>query len=140
MAIAGDHVVVRINSTALQAGDITSVDLGQTYVQHDVTGFGDVAQHFINGQLQSPVSIKGYFTTGASGTHTLLSGAFTAGTTVALQVDIGLNAAPVSGNPRFSGIFYIESYKPTLDKGMAVTFEAYLKPSTGAAPIWATIP
>jgi hypothetical protein len=139
MAIAGDHVVVRINGQALTAGDITSVDLGQTYTQHDVTGFGDAVQNFINGQLQAPVTLKGFMTTGASGTHTLINTAFAAGSTVTLQVDVGQNAAPTTGNPRYSGTFYIESYKPMLDKGMAVTFEATLKPATGTAPTWGVV-
>jgi hypothetical protein len=139
MAIAGDHVVVRINGQALAAGDITSVDLGQTYTQHDVTGFGDAVQNFINGQLQAPVTLKGFMTTGASGTHTLINTAFAAGSTVTLQVDVGQNAAPTTGNPRYSGTFYIESYKPMLDKGMAVTFEATLKPATGTAPTWGVV-
>jgi hypothetical protein len=121
-------------------GDITSVDVGQTYTQHDVTGFGDAAQNFINGQLQAPVTLKGFVTTTANiGTHPVISGAFAAGATVTLQVDVGLNAAPVNGNPRYTGEFIIESYKPMLDKGSAVTFEAMLKPATGAAPVWTVV-
>jgi len=139
MAIAGDHVVVKINATTLATGDITSVDLGQTFTQHDVTGFGDAVQKFINGQLQSPVILKGFLTTGASGTHTLINGAFAVGNAVTLVVDVGQNAAPTTGDPRFSGSFYIESYKPSLDKGTAVTFEASLKPATGAAPVWGVV-
>jgi hypothetical protein len=138
MALAGDHVIVRIDGTAFQTGDITSVDLGQTFTQHDVTGFGDAAQHFINGQLQSPVTIKGFVTTGATGTHTVLNTKFSTGDDFPLVVEVGQNAAPTTGDPKFSGTYIVESYKPTLDKGSAVTFEATLKPFSGT-PAWGTI-
>lgn len=136
MALAGDHVVVKFNTTAFATGDITSVDIGSMFAQHDVTGFGDVVQNFINGQMQAPVTIKGFFTTAA---HAIIEPLFRLGTTVNLEVQVGLNAAPVAGNPEFAGAFLIESYKPTLDKGSAVTFTLTLKPVTGTAPAWGTV-
>jgi hypothetical protein len=60
-----------------------------------------------------------------------------------IQPDVGQNATPTTGDPRFNGSFYVESYKPTLDKGMAVTFEATLKPSASVnptLPAWTTVP
>ncbi len=91
MAIAGDHVIVKLGAPGdlkqFASGDITSVDLGQTFDQHDVTGFGDAVHRVINGQLQSPVTLKGFLTTTAiTGTHTVIQGAFAAGTKVALEV------------------------------------------------------
>jgi hypothetical protein len=143
MAIAGDHVVVKLDDSAgtlrtFAVGDINSVDLGLTTDQHDVTGFGDAAHNFINGQIQAPVTLKGYLTTTAlTGTHTVINGAFVAGTQVTLRVAVGSNAAPVVGtSPEYSGEFFIESYKPMLETGKAVMFEASLKPATGTAPVW----
>ena len=116
------------------------VDLGQTFAQHEVTGFGDAAQNFINGQLQSPVTVKGYLTTTATtGTHTVIQPVFAAGSQVTLTVQVGLNAAPVSGNPEFEGEFIVESYKPTIENGGAIMFEAVLKPAIGTAPAWGTV-
>lgn len=143
MAIAGDHVVVKLDDSAgtlrtFSVGDINSVDLGLTTDQHDVTGFGDAAHNFINGQIQAPVTLKGYLTTTAlTGTHTVINGAFVAGTQVTLRVAVGNNAAPVVGtSPEYSGEFFIESYKPMMETGKAVMFEASLKPATGTAPAW----
>jgi hypothetical protein len=145
MAIAGDHVVVKLDDSGgtprqFADGDISSVDLGQTLDQHDVTGFGDAAHRVINGQLQAPVTLKGYLTTTANtGTHTVIKGAFAAGAQVTLEVQVGQNAPPQAGDPKYSGEFYVESYKPVIETGGAVKFEASLKPATGSAPVWGTV-
>jgi hypothetical protein len=146
MAIAGDHVIVKVDDSGgtlrqFASGDITSVDLGQTFDQHDVTGFGDAVHRVINGQLQAPVTLKGFLTTTANtGTHTVLQGAFAAGTQVTLEVQVGQNAAPTTGDPKYTGEFFVESYKPILETGGAVKFEATLKPAIGTAPEWDVIP
>lgn len=145
MALAGDHVVVKLDDTGgtprqFANGDITSVDLGQTYDMHDVTGFGDAVHHNIQGQLQSPVTIKGYLTkTATTGTHTVIQPVFAAGTQVTLEVQIGNNAAPTTDDPKFTGEFYVESYTPTIAPGGAIAFTAALKPALGTAPVWGTV-
>jgi hypothetical protein len=144
-ALAGDHIKVIMGDAGgtprtFDDGDISSVDLGLTFKQHEVTGFGDEAQRFINGQMQAPVTIKGYLTTTALvGTHTVIGGAFQAGAVVSLEVQVGQNAAPTTGDPKYTGEFIVESYKPMLQNGNAISFEASLKPATGAAPAWGTI-
>jgi hypothetical protein len=145
MAISGDHVIVKMDDSGgtprtFADGDITSVDLGLTFDQHDVTGFGDAVKNVINGQLNAPVILKGYLTTTTdTGTHTVIQGAFAAGAQVSLEVQVGQNAAPTTGDPKYTGEFVVESYKPALEKGGAVTFEASLKPATGTAPVWGTV-
>ena len=144
-ALAGDHIKVIMDDSGgtprtFDDGDISMVDLGQTYTQHEVTGFGDAAQNFINGQLQSPVTIKGYLTTTALvGTHTVIQPVFAAGSQVTLTVQVGQNAAPTTGDPEFEGEFIVESYKPTIENGGAIMFEAALKPAIGTAPAWGTV-
>jgi hypothetical protein len=145
MALAGDHIIVKLDDSGgtprqFANGDITSVDLGLTYDQHDVTGFGNAAHNFINGQIQAPVTIKGFVTTTAStGTHTVINPAFVAGSQVTLEVQVGNNTTPTGGDPKYTGEFIIESYKPMLDTGKAVTFEATLKPAIGTAPSWGVV-
>jgi hypothetical protein len=145
MALAGDHVLVRLDDSSgtlrtLDTGSITMVDLGLTVDQHDVSGFGDAAHRVINGQIQAPVTLKGYLTrTALTGTHTVINGAFVAGTQVTLRVAVGNNTAPVVGDPEYSGEFYIASYKPVLENSKAVLFEAQLKPAIGTAPAWGTM-
>ncbi len=143
MALAGDHVVVKLDDSAgtlrtFANGDIISVDVPLTYDQHDITGFGDEAHKFINGQINAPVTIRGFLTTTAlTGTHTVIRGAFVAGTQVTLRVAVGNNATPQVGvDPEYSGEFYVESYTPALETGKAVTFTARLKPAIGTAPAW----
>jgi hypothetical protein len=143
MALAGEYTVVKCDDSAgsLQtfvSGDIVSVDVPLTLDQFDVTGFGDLAHHFINGQMNAPVTIRGYMTlSGANATHTVIKGAFAAGTVVTFRVAVGNNATPVVGtSPEYSGEFYIESYKPVIDPGKAVMFVATLKPALGTSPSW----
>lgn len=146
MALAGDHIVVKLDDSGgtlrtFANGDIRSVDLPLNYDQHDITGFGDAVHKYINGQMRAPVSIRGYLTTTAlTGTHTVIKGAFVAGTQVTLKVAVGNNAAPVTGDPEYSGEFIISSYTPSIETGGAVTFSATLTPATGTAPSWGTMP
>lgn len=145
MALSGDHVIVKMDDSGgvirqFADGDIRSIDLGQQYDQFDVTGFGDEVHQFINGQLQAPVTIAGYLTTESpSGTHTVIQGAFAAGSQVTLEVQVGDNSAPVASDPKYSGEFLIGSYRPQIMTGGAVLFTATLKPATGAAPEWGIV-
>jgi hypothetical protein len=116
------------------------VDVPLTYKQHMVAGFGDATEKYINGQLQSPVTIKGYLTTTATvGTHTVLRDVFQNGKQVTLTVQVGNNAVPTGGDPEFEGEYIVESYKPTLETGSAIQVEAMLKPAIGTAPAWGTV-
>jgi hypothetical protein len=148
MRLSGDYVVVKMEDRdeAVQQfdnGDIISVDLGLAYAQHDVTGFGDDAQNFISGQLQAPVTIRGYLTTTpTTGTHTLLSSAYQSGRTVQFEVHVGKNAPPSTNDPKFWGDFIVDSYRPSIENGNAVTFVATLKPASLEAtniPVWDTV-
>lgn len=140
MALSGDHVIVKVDSNTIANGDIRSVDLGLAYDQFDVTGFGDDVHQFINGQLNAPVTIQGYLTTTATiGTHTLFNGALASGSTIALEVQIGNNATPTTGDPKYTGNFIVESYRPSITNGGAIMFTATLKPATGTAPAWGTV-
>lgn len=145
MALSGDHVIVKMDdsSGALRTfadGDIRSIDLGLSYDQFDVTGFGDDVHQFINGQLRAPVTIQGYLTTDSpNGTHTVIQGAFAAGKQVSLEVQVGDNAAPTANAPKYTGEFLIASYRPQIMTGGAIMFSATLQPATGDAPAWGTV-
>lgn len=146
MALSGDYVVVKMDDSGgtlrtFDTGDIISVDVPLTYDQFDVTGFGDSVHKLINGPLRAPVTLRGYLTTTpATGTHTVIQEAFQAGAQVTLKVAVGNNAAPTTGDPEYSGEFYVSSYVPTLNSGGAVTFTAALTPATGTAPSWGSMP
>jgi hypothetical protein len=145
MAISGDHVIVKMDDSGgtprqFADGDIVSIDLGLTNDQHDVTGFGDAVHKFINGQLKAPVTLNGFLTTTADvGTHPVIQGALAAGAQVTLTVQVGQNAAPQAGDPEYEGEFYVQSYKPSLQTGGAVMFQAMLQPAIGTAPAWGTV-
>lgn len=144
-ALSGDNIVVKMDDSGgtertFADGDIMSVDLPLSYKQHNVTGFGDEVEKFINGQMQAPVTLRGYLTTTTDiGTHPVINGAFANGAQVSLVVQVGQNATPQSGDPEFRGEFYVESYRPTFSNGGAIAFVATLKPATGTAPVWTTV-
>jgi hypothetical protein len=143
MALSGDYVVVKVDGTAFADGDIVSVDLGLAYEQHDVSGFNLGLHDVVNGLMLAPITLRGYLTTDAdTGTHTLLSGAYAAGSQVTLEVQVGQNAAPQAGDPAFAGTYLVSGYKQTLATGGAVMFEAALVPAVGAgagAPQWGVV-
>ena len=145
MALAGDHVQVTLDDSSgtpriFAAGDILSVDIGLQVQQHDVTGFGQAVQNFINGQFRAPLTLRGFLTnTATTGTHTVINGAYQAGSTVTLKVAIGNNTAPTTGDPKFEGEYLISSYRPVMSTGSAVTFEAVLVPASGTAPVWGVV-
>ena len=145
MALSGDNVIVKMDDSGgtlrtFADGDIRSVDLGLAYDQFDVTGFGDDVHQFINGQMRAPVTLQGYLTaTATTGTHPVINGAFQSGNTVSLEVEVGNNATPTSGDPKYTGEFIVESYRPTITNGGAIMFTATLKPATGTAPAWGTV-
>lgn len=145
MAISGDHVVVILDDASgsprtFANGDIISIDLGLMADQHDVTGFGDAVHKYINGQKRAPVTIKGYLTTTATiGTHTVIQPVFKDGKQVTLEVRVGQNAAPTTGDPKYTGEFFVASYSPVFETGGAVKFTAMLTPATGAEPLWGNV-
>lgn len=145
MAIAGENVVVKLDDAGgtlrtFANGDILSVDLPLTNDQYDVTGFGDEAHHFINGQVQAAVTLRGYVSTTANtGTHTVIAAAYQQKQQVSLEVQVGQNAPPTTGDPKYTGEFFIETYTPVLETGKAVMFVARLRPATGIAPLWGTV-
>ena len=105
MAIAGDHVIVKMSDSGgtlrqFADGDIVSVDLGLTFDQHDITTFADATHKVVNGQLQAPVTLRGLMTTTPLiGTHTLLRGLLAVPSPVDLVVRIGQKRAAQSGRP-----------------------------------------
>lgn len=145
MAVSADYAIVKLDDAGgtprqFADGDIASVDIGNNLDEMDVSGFGQEVHSVIYGQINAAVTLRGYLTTTANiGTHTVIRDAYQQGKQVTLEVQIGSNAPPVAGDPKFSGEFLIESYRPMLETGKAVQFTATLKPATGTAPVWGTV-
>jgi hypothetical protein len=145
MAIAGDHILVKLDDSSgtprqFANGDIIAIEVPLQADQYDVTGFGDVTHDVINGQMNLVVTMRGYLTlTATTGTHTVLRDVYQQGKQVTLEVQVGNNAAPITGDPKLSGEFYVESYVPMLETGKAITFTARLKPALNVAPVWSTV-
>lgn len=145
MALAGDHIVVKLDNSGgfpqqFANGDIIAVDIPISIDQYDVTGFGDALHDMINGQMNLTVAVRGYMTlTPNTGTHTVLRDVYQQGKQVTLEVQIGNNTAPTTGDPKFTGEFIVESYVPIIETGKAIQFVARLKPATGTPPTWGVV-
>jgi hypothetical protein len=145
MALAGDHIVVKLDDSGgtprqFAAGDIIAIDVPMTIDQYDIAGFGDALHSMINGQMNLAVTMRGYLTlTATTGTHTVLRDVYQQGKQVSLEVQVGNNAAPASGDPKFTGEFYVESYVPVTETGKAIQFVARLRPASGTTPVWGTV-
>ena len=145
MALAGDHIIVKLDNSVgapqqFANGDIIAVDLPVSVDQYDVTGFSDALHDMINGQMNLAVAMRGYITlTTTTGTHTVLRDVYQQGKQVTLEVQIGNNAPPTGGDPKFTGEFFVDSYVPVIETGKAIQFVARLRPATGTAPVWGTV-
>jgi hypothetical protein len=145
MALSGDHILIKLDDSSgtprqFASGDVISVDLPLQADQYDVTGFGDVTHDVINGQMNLAVTLRGYLTlTPVTGTHSVLRDVYQQGKQVTLEVQVGNNAAPVTGDPKLTGEFYVDSYAPVLETGKAILFTARLRPAAGAALVWGTV-
>ena len=139
------YIKILLDDSGGTARDITSSvdtigDIGLTHEQTDVTALSDTVMQYLSGRGDADIQLGGPFnntaTTGAHAVLTSLNGANTAAT---LTIQIGIRAAPTTGDPEFEGEFVVTKYTPSVDMG-AVKWSASLKPAFGtSAPAWGTV-
>ena len=139
------YIKILLDDSGSTPRDITaSVDsiggIGLTFDQVDVTTLIDAIKQYLAGRGDSSITIGGPFnntaTTGAHGVLTGLSGANIAST---LTIQIGIRAAPTTGDPEWEGEYTVLSYLINVDIN-AVTWTAELKPAFGTStPAWGTV-
>lgn len=98
MALAGDFIQVLVGGYDL-TGDSNRIAIGDRYVSHDVTAFGDQVHNFVLGQRQIAIDHAGYMNSAAGQSHPVLRGAAVQGV---MSVFVGSNAAPTVGSPVYS--------------------------------------
>ena len=141
MALSGDHVIVKMDdsSGALRTfadGDIRSIDLGLTYDQFDVTGFGDEAH-----QVHKRAIAGASHNSGLSDDRQIPRRHPHRDPGRVCRRQQGLvggagrqqRGARQPSDPKYSGEFLIASYRPQIMTGGAVMFTAALQPATGDA-------
>lgn len=138
------HIRVYVDDSTPSAQDISASvssisGVGLTYEEQDVTAYSDGVVNFVLGHPLSEVEITGPFnntaTTGAHVVFTDIVGLNPASDTYTLTVQIGIKAAPTSGDPEFEGEYYCSSYVINGDG----SFTARMVPASSTAPAWGTV-
>jgi len=120
------------------SADVSNVSgAGLDYETSDVTGYSDGVKNFTIGHPSSEIEITGPFdNTATTGAHTVFTGiAGSMAATRTLTVQIGIRAAPTTGDPEFEGEYYCSKYVVGGDG----TYSAMLVPASGTAPAWGSV-
>ena len=141
----GRYVKILLDDSGGTARDISaSVNtiggIGLTNETVDVTSLADSVMQYIAGRGDSAIEIGGPFNnTATTGAHGVLSGLVGGNTAATLTVQIGVRAAPTTGDPEWEGEYVVTAY--TVDVGANdVTWQASLKPAFGTStPAWGTV-
>ena len=142
------HIRVFVDDTGgtvrhVSAAVTNVTGVGLTHQETDVTGYSDGIINFTLGHPSSEIEITGPLdntAAAASPTHSGPHIVFSAlngnqAATSTLTIQIGIRAAPVSGDPEFEGEYYCSSYVVNGDG----TYTARMVPASGTAPAWGTV-
>ena len=134
-------ITIDVDDSSPAVRDITpavkSITMPINHDQNDVTGYSDGVHNVTLGHPDQPVSMSGDFdNTASTGAHTVLSGIVgQVSATVTITVQIGIRAAPTSGDPEYEGEFFCTSYTVNPD----LTWDAEFMPGSSTAPAWGTV-
>jgi len=120
------------------SASVTSVGtVGLTHDETDVTAYSDGVHNFTLGQPSAPIDITGVLNnTASTGAHVVFSGLVGVETaTFTVTVQIGIKAAPTTGDPEFEGEYVCSAYNVSGDG----TFTARMVPGSATVPAWGTV-
>jgi len=133
---------VLVDDSGASARDISAAvsnvsGVGLDHETAEVTGYSDGVKNFTLGHPSSEIEITGPFdNTATTGAHTVFTGiAGSMAATRTLTVQVGIKAAPTTGDPEFEGEYYCASYVV----GGDATYTARMVPGSGTAPAWGTV-
>jgi hypothetical protein len=112
---------------------------GLSFAEQDVTAYSDGVVNFVLGHPSSEIEITGPFnnvaSTGAHIVFTSIVGLNPASDTYTVTVQVGIKAAPTTGDPEFEGEYYCSSYVINGDG----TYTARMVPASSTVPAWGTV-
>lgn len=139
------YIKVLLDDSGGTARDITASissigNIGLNYDQADVTAINDSIMQYLAGRGDADIQFSGPFNnTATTGAHTVFTGLNGANTAATLTVQLGIRAAPTTGDPEFEGEFVVTSYLVAGDMSN-LTWSAALKPAFGTStPAWGTV-
>lgn len=143
--LSGQFLTVQIDDSAGvprdTSTDVESVDIPDEFGELDVTGFSDGAVNSIPGMPSFPVEVAGNFNPAATtGLFTVLNGIKGSTVSKTLDVRIGQGAAPIMGDPRFTGEFWLQKLNISATPQGKIGITASFRPMGAVAPTWGTVP
>lgn len=128
------RVIYNSQDVSASVSNISSI--GLDHPESDVTAFSDGIVNFTMGTPTADLELSGPLnntaTTGAHSVFAPLNGNDTAYT---LTIQIGIRAAPTTGDPEFEGAYKVKSYTVGGDGN----WTAKLVPGSATAPAWGTV-
>ena len=141
----GRYVKILLDDSGGTARDITASvstigGIGLSNEQVDVTTLSDSVMQYLSGRGDSTIELGGPFNnTATTGAHGVLSGLNGTNTAATLTIQIGIRAAPTTGDPEWEGEYVVLTYPVNVGLN-EVTWSATLKPAFGAsASAWGTV-
>lgn len=133
-------VEISVGGTAVQCGISSISNVGLTTEQVDVTTLCNEIMENIKGQKDLNIALTGPFSNAANGMHTVVQPLADNNTLTTVNIDIGIGAAPVAGDPRFEMTnVLLFDYLANPATGSAVQSSAGIRGGEGVTAQWTTI-
>lgn len=144
MAVGKTHsryVVITINSVIVTCAITDASGVGISHDQTDITTLCNDIKENLQGTGDVNIAFSGFFDNDTLGGFTVVQPIADAGTLVPVTIDIGIGAAPTTGDPRFAMTnMLFQNYMANPATGSAVTDAYSAVGGEGVTAVWTTTP
>ena len=134
------HIDISLGGVQIECSINNLGGVGLAYDQADVTTFCNSIKEAITGNADVTINLSGPFNnTAVTGGHIVVEPLNGDDTGAVLVIEIGVGAAPTTGDAKFTVTNAIVSNYLVAAGNGPVTWSAALKPAVGATAVWGTI-
>lgn len=134
------YVVITLGGTAVTCSVNSLGGVGLTHTQNDITTLCNDIMEMLQGVGDVNITLSGPFDNGTNGMYTVARPLADAGTLTTLNIDIGIGAAPTTGDPRFALTNVILfDYLVAASAGSNVTDSVTVRGGQGVTASWTTV-
>lgn len=142
--LKAQYLKVYIDDSALAPQDVSkdldTVDFPYEYEDIDVTGFTEGVVNEMPGMLTAPITFAGTFNpTSSTGLYDVLKGIVGVYTAHTVTIQIGQNAAPVTGDPEYEGEYWCKSMNCSGTPRGKLAISSEFRPFGATAPTFGTV-